>query len=94
MTTLTRTAEDLIHGAFSRIPKVTYVYTEHLGNAFNVTIVIDDFDDNDLAAVLEAEWQLMRECKECEFTFDVIYQHGRPISELIAPMPPPLYQRA
>jgi uncharacterized protein YuzE len=54
------------------------------GTACNVTVVIDNFDDNDLTAILQAQRQIMREFKEFEFSLDVIYQHGRPVSELIA----------
>lgn len=90
----TLTIEDYLKEHLSAIPQVTYVYLENMGDVLLVTVVIDNFTEDDVALVFKLQERTRKEFKSHDFDFDVVYQFGRPVHELISPMPEPLYQRA
>lgn len=89
---LTITASDFVQEQFSRLPLVACISLEQNGFLLYVTIVVDRFDDEALDAILDAEQKVMAEFADLGFDFNIVFQNGRPIRELIAPLTP-LYER-
>ena len=90
---LSRTEADTILEQFSRIPAVSALYLDREGSVLCVTIVVSAFRDEVLDRVFDAEQLVMRDFPHGQFNFNVLFQNGRPLDELIAPAIP-FYQRA
>ena len=90
---LSRTVDDFLVDQFSRLPEVNYVYSEQDGHVFYVWVVLKDSDEGAVDRVLDAEERVIREFQNFEFDFNVIFQMGRDVGELISPAEP-LFQRS
>lgn len=92
MQTITRTVNDFLVHEFSRIPEVSYIYSEQDGDVFYATIVVSEHDDDVLDRVFEFQQNIITEFKNLSLDFSVLFQDGRHIDEIISPSTP-LYSR-
>ncbi|MGI8960764.1 MAG: hypothetical protein ACR2IV_13565 [Bryobacteraceae bacterium] len=90
---LTATVNDFIVNQFSKIPDVNYIYAQQTGDVFYVWVVLKDSGDELLDRAIDAQQFVMREFRQFAFDFNIVFQMGRDVTELIAPATP-LYQRA